>query len=255
MEQKTETISVVVPAYNCAPYLTDTLQSVLAQTVQPLEILVIDDHSDQETQAILETFSHQESKIHVYRNEENRGVAYSRNRGVSLAKGDWIAFLDSDDQWAPEKLEKQLAMLKAKNGVFGFTGSAFMDESGQRYSGIFEVPETVSQTELLRQNVISCSSVMIRRELMVRYPMKSDDIHEDFDAWLRILSEVPAAYGLNAPLLIYRLSPNSKSGNKLKSFRMNYKTYRSVGLSPWKATANMYWYTKNGLKKYKNIKK
>lgn len=255
MKQTAGTISVVIPCYNCQQYIGATLTSVLEQTLSPTEILVIDDGSTDGTMSVVEAFRQQDSRIQVYTNERNRGVSFSRNRGVELARGEWIAFLDSDDQWAPDKLEKQMTFLRENNSVFGFTGSAFVDESGGAYSGVLEVPETVDRDTLLRQNVISCSSVMIQRELMLRYPMKSDDIHEDFDAWLRILGEVPVAHGLNEPLLIYRMSRNSKSGNKLKSFHMNYKTYRSVGLNPFKATANMYWYTKNGLKKYKNIKK
>ncbi len=249
-----ETITVIIPCYNCEKYIEHTVRSVQSQTLQPTEIILIDDCSSDNTLQMLKSFAREDNRIKVFKNKVNKGVSYSRNFGVRAAAGDWIAFLDSDDQWTADKLEKQMAMLLEKNGVFGFTASAYIDEQGVSYDGILEAPEAVDRTTLLRQNVISCSSVLIRRELMARYPMKSDDIHEDFHAWLRILDEIPVAYGLNEPLLIYRLSRNSKSGNKLKSFFMNYKTYRAVGLNPMDAAYNMYWYTKNGLKKYKNIK-
>lgn len=249
-----ETITVIIPCYNCEKYIEHTIRSVQSQTLQPVEIILIDDCSTDNTLQMLKGFAREDNRIKVFKNKINKGVSYSRNYGVKAATGDWIAFLDSDDQWTADKLEKQMAMLQEKNGVFGFTASAYIDEQGVPYDGILEVPEAVDRTALFRQNVISCSSVLIRRELMARYPMKSDDIHEDFHAWLRILDEVPVAYGLNEPLLIYRLSRNSKSGNKLKSFFMNYRTYRAVGLNPLDAAYNMYWYTKNGLKKYKNIK-
>lgn len=254
MRECNATISVIIPCYNCRNYIEHTLRSVQAQTLAPMEIILIDDCSSDDTISVLKSFAKEDSRIKIFANKHNKGVSYSRNYGVNVAKGDWIAFLDSDDQWTSDKLEKQMAMLMENNGVFGFTASAYIDEQGTPYDGILEVPNTVTRKELFRQNVISCSSVLIRRELMARYPMQSDDIHEDFHAWLRILKEVPVAYGLNEPLLIYRLSRNSKSGNKMKSFFMNYKTYRAVGLNPLTSAYNMYWYTKNGLKKYKNIK-
>ncbi len=255
MERIPGAISVVMPAYNCERHIGEALASALAQTLPPLEILVLDDGSSDGTAAVVDSFCRRDSRVRLYTGEKNQGVAAVRNRGVALARGEWIAFLDSDDQWTADKLEKQAAFLTEKQADFCFTGSSFVDESGATYSGMLEVPETVTREQLLRQNVISCSSVMIRRELMARYPMKPGKIHEDFDAWLRILEEVPAAYGLNEPLLIYRISRSSRSGNKLRSFHMNYKTYRSAGLNPLQTAANLYWYTRNGLKKYKNIKK
>ena len=248
-------VSVIIPAYNCKTYIKTAVQSVLEQTVEPLEILVIDDGSTDGTEQVLNEMAQNCSKLRLIKLEVNSGVSAARNRGVKEAKGKWVAFLDSDDQWVPAKLEKQLAMMEKTGAVFGFTGSSFVDENGEPYESVFSVPETVDRTRLFDQNVISCSSVIILREIICRYPMKSEDIHEDFDTWLRVLEEVPAAYGLNEPLLIYRLSSGSKSGNKLKSFQMNYRTYRSVGLGPLKAAKHMYRYTINGLKKYRNIKK
>ena len=248
------TISVVIPCYNSQATIGRTLESVLAQTLPPAEILVIDDGSTDDSPAIVESFAQRDSRVQLHRNSRNLGVALSRTRGVTLASGAWIAFLDSDDQWTADKLERQMALLRKTGGDFSFTGSSYVDENGVAYSGIFQVPATVDRKTLLRQNVISCSSVVIRRELMARCPMRPGDIHEDFDAWLRVLEQTPVAYGLNAPLLIYQISRGSRSGNKLESFRRNFKTYRAAGLNPASAAVQMGWYTVNGLKKYKNIK-
>lgn len=250
-----QTISVVIPAYNSEAYIETAICSVLNQTLQPMEIIIIDDGSSDGTVSVIQNLAAQYPQIRFFQNGRNCGVSITRNRGVAAAHGAWVAFLDSDDQWQPEKLEKQMALLQETNGDFCFTGSSYVDECGNPYEGMFSVPETVDRKQLLRQNVISCSSVLIRKDIMAKHPMESDRIHEDFAAWLRILEEVPVAYGLNEPLLIYRISSDSKSGNKLKSFKMNYQTYRSVGLNPFKAMENMFWYTKNGLKKYRNIKK
>ena len=108
---------------------------------------------------------------------------------------------------------------------------------------------------LLKQNLISCSSVMIKRELILKYPMSDQkDIHEDFAAWINILKETKYAYGVQEPLLIYRISGTSKSGNKLHAALMNWRTYRLVGLNPLVAAYYMIWYTVNGLLKYAKIR-
>ena len=255
MDTTIGTISVVIPAYNCVASIGAAIDSVLVQTLLPMEIVIVDDCSTDKTTDFLQSLSEKYPQIRLLRNDRNCGVALSRNRGVQEAKGDWIAFLDSDDQWTADKLEKQAKMLAETGGSFGFTGSAFIDETGRLMPGILEVPEAVGRQALLRQNVISCSSVMIRRDVMLRYPMIPGSIHEDFHAWLRILEELPAANGLNEPLLIYRLSAESRSGNKVRSFRMNYRTYRAVGLSPLQSCGKMYWYTINGLRKYHKINK
>lgn len=249
-----QTVSVVMPAYNCINTIDAAVTSVAQQTVLPLELLVIDDGSTDGTLEQIQTLQQQYPWIRCLQNGRNSGVSITRNRGVAAAKGRWIAFLDSDDQWHPQKLEKQLALLKETGGLFSFTGSAFVNAQGEPMTGYLAAPKTVNRKQLLRQNVISCSSVIIDRELMSRFPMESDAIHEDFAAWLRILEKIPVAYGLDEPLLLYRICASSKSGNKFKSFRMNYKTYRAVGLNPLRAAENMIYYTKNGLKKYRGIR-
>ena len=172
------------------------------------------------------------------------------------ARGDWIAFLDSDDVWEPEKLAAQIEFAHQKGAEFTFTGSAFMDVDGKRRSYYLAVPEKVSYRQLLKQNIISCSSVLIRRSLLLEYPMEQSGVlHEDFAVWLRILREKHIyAYGLNQPFLIYRVSAGSSSGNKWKAARMTFRVYRYIGL-PLVAVL-YYWlcYTKRSFFKYKNLK-
>lgn len=132
-----------------------------------------------------------------------------------------------------------------------------MNTHGEKINWVFHVPSKVDYRGLLKQNLISNSSVLVRKALYLKYistDKNSDLTHEDFVCWLRMLKDGYIAYGVDQPLLIYRLSSNSKSGNKFKAAKMNWNTYRTVGLSFPASCYYMFWYTVNGLKKYKNLK-
>lgn len=250
-------VSVVMPAYNAEKTIRSAIESVLRQTFGDLELIVIDDCSRDGTVQIAEEYCRCDDRVHIQRNAVNLGVSESRNNGVRAAKSDWIAFLDSDDLWEPEKIEKQLNVIE-ENPVLSlcFTGSAFVDESGKKYGFSLSVPERISYKDLLKQNLISCSSVLVRKELLLLYPMKNDPlIHEDFAVWLQILRDEPFAVGINEPLLIYRLSGSSKSGNKLRAAKMQWRTYRYIGICGPKAAVYFIVYAFRSLHKYFNIKR
>ena len=197
-------ISIVTPAYNCEKYLEEAVNSVLAQSFEDWELLIIDDCSKDATWLRMQTLAKQDNRIRIFQNRHNSGSAATRNNGIRQARGEWIAFLDSDDLWRPEKLERQMSVLrKHPDASFLFTGSAFIEDDGMTIAHVLHVPEKVSRKKLLKQNVISCSSVLIRRELMLEFPMPEEDgIHEDFATWLAILSKIPCAYGVDEPLLV-----------------------------------------------------
>lgn len=249
-------ISVIIPAYNCERYIFQSIESVLCQSYKNLEIIVIDDCSTDSTYQIMQTFIKKDSRIKVYQNIQNLGVGKTRNRGIELAIGQWIAFLDSDDLWAKDKLEKQVNLLKKnKNAKLIFTGSAFISENGIPIDYVLHVPEKIERKQLLKQNLISCSSVLVKKEYMFQYPMfEEKNIHEDFVVWLKILEQESFAYGIDEPLLIYRKSSNSKSGNKLKAAKMNWNTYKIVGLNFFFRVYYMNWYMIKGILKYWNLK-
>ena len=247
-------ISVVVPAWRAEKTLAATLDSILSQTWRELEVLVVDDASPDGTLALAQSYAAKEPRVRVIAQPQNGGVSKARNRGVREARGEWIAFLDSDDLWMPEKLERQMALAAQhpEAGLF-FTGSAFISEDDHKYGYTLSVPERVNYRRLLGQNVISCSSVLVRRELMERFPMGNDAIHEDFAVWLKILREEPWAYGINEPLLVYRVSRSSKSGNKLKAARMTFGTYRYVRVPLPLAVWSGVRYTVRGIRKFRAI--
>ena len=250
------TVSVVIPAHNCEYSVIASVNSVLKQTYRDFEIILIDDCSTDDTYKLLKSFSNQDNRIRVFQNEHNLGPAGTRNYGVRLAKGKWIAFLDSDDLWKKEKLEKQLTLANSvKEAKLLFTGSAFIEADGNPIPYILHVPETIDRKSLLKQNLISCSSVLVDRKLMLKYPMPDvNGIHEDFATWLRILKAVPLAYGVDEPLLVYRRAVTSKSGKKSKSALMNWRTYEYVGIKGFYKVYNMFFYTINGLRKNIKIK-
>lgn len=232
MSKNEALVSIVMPAYNCEKYVAEAINSVLAQTYKSWELLVIDDGSKDNTLQIINEFGNKDIRIRPLQNEKNMGVSATRNRGIELASGDWIAFLDSDDMWEPTKLEKQLKVAEKKSAEFLFTRSLYINEDGEPFKGIFEVPEKVSYKKLRNHNIISCSSVLVNKKFFENIKMEKDEMHEDYAVWLRILKLGVTAYGVNEPLLIYRISRNSKSGNKIKTVKMTYKVFRFIGINP-----------------------
>lgn len=248
-------VTIIMPAYNAEKYISEAIESVLAQTYDDWELLVINDCSTDNTQLIAENYARIDNRVRILNNEVNKGVAGTRNVGIDNATTEWVAFLDSDDMWSADKLEKQLAFIENHSEAkLVFTASAFISEEGQSIDYILHVPERINRKELLKQNLISCSSTMIKRELLVENPMpEARSIHEDYATWLRILETEPYAYGIDEPLLIYRLSAASKSGNKLKAAGMNCRTYKKVGLKPFEAAYYMFIYAVRSIKKYSKL--
>lgn len=247
-------ISIIMAVYNAEKTIEYAIDSVLNQTYPNFELLVINDCSTDGTAELVSSIMAKDCRVRLISNEKNSGVSCTRKNGLNEAKGAWIAILDSDDAWAPEKLEKQIALQKKMNAELLFTGSAFMDSDGHAIDWYLHAPERVTYRQLLKQNVLSNSSALVRKELYAKYYAIGDKMHEDFAIWLGILKEGREAYGVDEPLLIYRIAKSSKSGNKIKAARMNWNTYRYVGLNPFSAFYYECWYVIKGLLKYRNLK-
>lgn len=241
-------------AYNAEKTIEQSINSVLNQTYPDVELLVVDDYSQDRTVKLVENIMARDNRVRLIYNKENSGVSYTRKHGLEEAKGAWIAILDSDDIWAPEKLEKQIILQKKMNADLLFTGSAFMDSDGQPIDWYLHAPSEVTYRHLLKQNVLSNSSSLVRKELYEKHYAVGDGMHEDFAVWLGILKEGKRAYGVDEPLLTYRIAKSSKSGNKIKAAKMNWNTYRYIGLNPLSAFYYECWYVVKGLMKYKNLK-
>lgn len=247
-------ISIIMAAYSAEKTIERAISSVLNQTYPHFELLVVNDCSKDGTAKLVESIVTRDNRVRLISNKKNSGVSYTRKHGLDEARGEWIAILDSDDAWAPEKLEKQIALQEKMNADLLFTGSAFMDADGQPIDWYLSAPAEVSYRQLLKQNVLSNSSALVRKELYAKHYAVGDGMHEDFAIWLSILKEGRKAYGVNEPLLIYRIAKSSKSGNKVKAAMMNWNTYRYIGLNPLSALYYECWYVVKGLLKYKNLK-
>ena len=218
-------ISIIMAAYNAEKTIEQAINSVLSQTYPDFELLVVNDCSTDKTAMLAEAIVKKDDRVRLISNEKNSGVSYTRKHGLEEASGEWVAILDSDDAWAPEKLEKQINLQKKTNADLLFTGSAFMDADGKPIDWYLAAPAEVTYRQLLKQNVLSNSSALVRKELYAKYYAVGDGMHEDFALWLNILKDGRKAYGVDEPLLIYRIAKSSKSGNKFKAAKMNWNTY------------------------------
>lgn len=229
-------VSIVITTYNYKQYIDKAINSAYNQKV-PKEIIVIDDCSTDGTEEYLK-LRYDTSVIRYIKNPVNLGVAKSRNKGVMLAKGKYIAFLDADDRWNVDKLKKQLELLERMNGVLSFSGRLLENKLGQ-VRGILHVDTVVTYKSLLYFNQITCSSVVLLRKVALEFPMEYDEFHEDYLNWLKILQKYKLAYGIDEPLVIYHMSDGGKSRNKFKSITMTYNTHRCMG----KMRVASLWYT------------
>ena len=241
-------VSVVMPAYRCADTIGAAIESALNQQV-PLEVIVVDDCSGENLEEILKDYL-PDSRVRLLKNPHNLGAARSRNRGVEAARGAYVAFLDADDIWAPEKLPKQLELLEQTGLVLCATGRELMTPEGKLTGRIIGVKERLTYRELLKHNSINCSSVVMKTEVAREFPMGHEDSHEDYILWLQILRKYGSACAINEPLLKYRLSKTGKSGSKLQSAKMTFRVYRYMGFGMVKSLALFCSYAFHGVKKY-----
>lgn len=241
-------VSVIIPAYRCENTICDAIDSALKQNVK-LEIIIVDDEGSDDLLNVLKKY-HRIPEIHLIRNERNLGAAISRNRGIEHAKGKYIAFLDADDIWKENKLEKQIQRLEETQAVLCSTARELMTSDGKSTGRIIPVKEKITYHELLKHNCINCSSVLMKKEVALEFPMKHAESHEDYILWIEILRKYKEVVAINEPLLKYRLSTTGKSGNKLHSAMMTFQVYRHVGFTFPVSCVLFLSYAFHGIKKY-----
>lgn len=236
-----ELVSIIVPVYNGEKFIRETMDSVLAQTYSDWELLLIEDGSSDGSADVIEKYVAEkaETRIRLIRQPSNQGAARSRNRGLLEASGRYIAYLDADDLWAPEKLEHELKFMEEKGAAFVFTGYEFADEHGVGLGKVVRVPETLVYRQALSNTTIFTTTVMfdtskISKELLEMPVIKS----EDTALWWKVLRAGYTAYGLDENLVKYRRAGRSLSSNKLEAIRRIWYLYRkaegmSVAASAW----------------------
>ena len=250
--KKEPLVSVIIPAYNAEKIVGYTLDTVINQTYKNLEIIIVNDCSKDKTLDVLNEYAKKDKRIKVMSNEKNSGVAETRNNALKVATGEYIAFVDADDLWNLEKIEKQLNFMLENDYKLTYTSVQFIDDEGNLTGQKFIVPEEVTFNKLLKQNVITLSSAMISKEVLGDRIFHDDHLHEDFIMWLEILRDsTDKAYGIKEILVDYRLTSGSKSRNKWKSVKMTYGTYKHVKLNWIKAHWNLMFYIIRSIRKYK----
>lgn len=244
-------VSIIMPAYNSADFIGEAISSVQLQTYENWELIVIDDGSDDKTCELVEKFAESDSRIRLYKNEKNIGVAKTRNRGFDLCNGKYVALLDSDDTWYPEKIAKQIAILEDRNAHIAYSSYAIVDMDNVKLKKDYVVPEEADFKRLLKENVIGCSTVMLTRDIVCNYRFESEFFHEDYVLWLDLLLNGYKAVGCSETLVNWRYIVNSRSFNKRKSAGNRWKIYRKhLKLPLFKSAYYFVSYAIASIKKY-----
>lgn len=180
-------VSIITPVYNAERFLSDTIKSVQNQTYKNWEILLIDDCSKDNSAQIIKEFQKYDNRIKYIKLKKNSGASVSRNEGIRNAKGRFIAFVDSDDIWKPEKLEIQIKYMLKENLGFTFTSYRYMKENGELTNKIAKAPSKINYNGLLKNTIIGCSTVVIDKDIVDYFEMPLVRRGQDTATWLQIL--------------------------------------------------------------------
>ncbi|MBQ7840771.1 MAG: glycosyltransferase family 2 protein [Lachnospiraceae bacterium] len=234
------TVSIVVPVYNAAAYIEKTVEMVKKQSFADWELILVDDHSADTSRSILERLAAQDDRISLMVQKDGiKGAANARNLGTQHAVGRYLAFLDADDVWKEDKLERELAFMKEKDAAFVFTSYEFGDEDATGTGKIVHVPEHLNYRQALSRTVIFTSTVLFDTEKLSKELLYMPDVKsEDTATWWQILRSGYTAYGLDENLVIYRRPKKSLSSNKAAALQRIWNLYRKqeklpVIMSAW----------------------
>lgn len=224
-------ISIIVPVYNVENFIEETLDCVLAQTYPRWELLLVEDCSNDSTVTLIRQYMERvrDPRIRLIRQPSNMGAARARNRGLKEAEGRYVSYLDADDLWIPEKLERELAFMKEKDAAFVFTGYEFADVNGKGTGKIVHVPETLTYRQALSNTTIFTTTVMFDLEKLPKEHLEMPVMKsEDTALWFRVLRGGVTAYGLDENLVKYRRAGKSLSSNKLEALSRIWNLYRKA---------------------------
>lgn len=235
-------VSIIVPVYNAEQFIEETIKSVLKQTYKNWELILVNDKSNDKSADIINE-NYLKDNIRLINLEKNSGAAIARNVGIEEAKGKYIAFLDADDLWKKEKLEKQIKFAKKNNYDFTFTGYEFITEEGKRTEKVVGVPKSINYKQALKNTVIATSGVILNVESLGKDLIKMPNVRrgQDTATWWKILKTGKVAYGLNESLHFYRKNKNSLSSNKFIALKRTWNIYRKVEKLP--LIKSMYYFT------------
>lgn len=224
--EKLPLVSVITPCHNMEKYVAATVQSVRNQTYTHWEMLIVCDASTDGTVDILKSLAAQDERIKITIITTHSGIAETRNQAIKQAQGHYLAFLDADDLWYPEKLERQLQFMQEKNIGFSFSSYDLIDETGQHLGKTVEATKDMSYDDYLRNTIIGCSTVMVNTDIVGPVTVPQFRTSEDTATWLDILKKGHVAHAITQPLVSYRIRRKSASSNKLKASYDLWTVYR-----------------------------
>ncbi|PEK30768.1 glycosyl transferase [Bacillus toyonensis] len=241
-------ISIITPVYNSEEYIEFTIKSVLNQTYSNWEMLIVDDCSKDDTEEVINKFK--DPRIKYFKLEKNSGAAVARNEALKRARGKYIAFLDADDMWKPDKLEKQLNfMIKNKIG-FSFTGYEILRE-GEQGNKVINVPSRLNYSQFMKNTIIGTLTVMLNVDIVGEVRLVEVKKDHDSMTWAKLLREGHFAYGLNESLAFYRKVEGSISNDKFKAAKNHWNNCRKIEkLSIPKCLYYFFFYGINAVKKH-----
>lgn len=223
-------VSIIVPIYNSERFLVDTIESVRRQTYMNWELILVDDSSSDRSREIMEKYARKDIRIRSIFLEENSGAAVARNQGLKATKGRYIAYLDADDLWMPEKLEKQLLFMNETGAVFTCCDYEKIEQDGTPLNKTVRMPQRITYKQLLRNTIIQTVGVMVDTKYVDISLLEMPNVRrgQDSATWLQMLRNGIEFRGQNEVLAVYRRVPSSLSSNKLKAMKRTWNLYRRL---------------------------
>ena len=243
-------VSIITPSYNSERYIAQTIESVLAQTYLNWEMIIVDDVSLDNSNEVIKNYIIKDSRLKLIKLEINSGAAIARNRAITEAKGTYIAFLDADDLWLPEKLSSQISFMKENDVALSYSSYESIDELGISLDKIINPPTSLTYNDMLKENMIGCLTAIYDTEKLGKCYMPLIRKRQDYGLWLSILKKTDKAYKAPGILAKYRILNHSLSSNKISLLRNNFRLFhRHEGLSSIKSMYYVGWNILRKLKK------
>ena len=241
-------VSIIMPMYNCEEYITESIESVILQTYNDWELIVVDDKSTDNSSIIVESYVQKDSRVNLIQLDNNEGPTKARNRAIQEASGRYIAFLDSDDIWFSNKLQYQIEFLNENNLLLTYSAYETMDENS-KYINTRNCLPSITYKDMLKSNQIGNLTGIYDVDFFGNVSLENVG-HEDYVLWLKLLKQVPYTKGLTQTLARYRIVSNSLSSNKHKVFKWQWHIYRKIEkLTILQSSYYFIFYVYNALKK------
>ncbi|MBS7787528.1 glycosyltransferase family 2 protein [Flavobacterium sp. CYK-55] len=219
-------VSIITPSFNSEKFIADTIRSVQSQTYVDWEMIIVDDCSSDATSQIVQQIASTDTRIKFYQLQKNAGAGVARQQAIEMAQGRWIAFLDSDDLWKPEKLQKQIEFMQSRNLPFTFSFYDCIDEAGKALNKQVRAPQKLKYYQLFFCNFVGNLTGIYDTQFFGKIPISSIRKRQDWMVWLTVLKKIRTAQTVAESLAFYRIRQDSISASKIKLLEHNFNVYR-----------------------------